>query len=356
MLKGILITVFLFFTLFVFGQIGGTHTFQFLSITNNAKVNALGGENLTASDNDLGMVYHNPSLLSDSMDNNIVLNYVNYVGDINFGYVSYARHFEKYGNFGIGLHYLNYGKFIKADETGIIQGNFTASDYDLNLYWAKPLDSLWTIGATFKTIYSKYYTYYSSAIAIDAGITYFNPKRQFTFAAVIKNLGVQIKRYDPEYRESLPFNFLAGISKKIKHAPFRLSFTFNNLTKYDLTYNSPLDIEPTNDLTDSTTAQKDNKFLKTSDKIFRHIIIGAEFIPIKNFYVALGYNYRRRQELKISTRPALIGFSFGIGIKISNFNFAYSRSLYNLAGASNVFSVRTNLQKAYRKITYKKRS
>ncbi len=356
MLKKTLAIIFIFSSLISFGQIGGTHSFQFLTITNNAKVNALGGENLTASDNDLGLVFHNPSLLNDSMDNNLVMNYVDYIADINFGYVSYARHFEKYGNIGVGLHYLNYGKFIKADETGVISGDFTASDYDLNLYWAKPLDSLWTVGVSFKTLYSKYYSYFSSAVAIDAGITYFNPKRQFTFAAVIKNMGIQIKRYDPEYREPLPFDLQMGISKKIKHAPFRLSFTFNNLTKYDLTYNSPLDEVGTNVLADSAAIPNENKFLKTSDKIFRHVIIGVEFIPMKNFYVAMGYNYRRRQELKISTRPALIGFSFGVGIKISNFYFAYSRALYNLAGASNVFSVRTNLKTVYKKLNHKKLS
>ncbi|MCD6366613.1 MAG: type IX secretion system protein PorQ [Bacteroidales bacterium] len=356
MLKKSFVVILIFTSFISVGQIGGTHSFQFLTITNNAKVNALGGENLTASDNDLGMVFHNPSLLNDSMDNNLVMNYVNYVADINFGYVSYARHFKKYGNFGAGLHYLNYGEFIKADEAGVISGNFTASDYDLNLYWAKPLDSLWTIGAAFKTLYSKYYSYFSSAVAIDAGITYFNPKRQFSFAAVVKNLGVQIKRYDTEYREPLPFDLLIGVSKKIKHAPFRLSFTFNNLTKYDLTYDSPLDVVETNVLVDSSTVQKENKFLKTSDKVFRHIIIGVEFIPIKNFYVGIGYNYRRRQELKISTHPALVGFSFGAGIKISNFYFAYSRALYNLAGASNVFSVRTNLNSVYKNLNHKKLS
>lgn len=350
----IYILFFFFFVRISSAQIGGTHSFQFLSISNNAKVTALGGQNLTASDNDLGLVYHNPSLLNDSMDKALVLNYVNYIADINFGYISYAMHTKKYNNIGIGLHYLNYGKFIKADETGIIQGEFTAVDYDLNFYWAKPLDSLWTIGATFKTLYSQYYSYYSSALAFDAAVTYFNPKRKFTFAAELKNLGFQIKRYDAQYRESLPFDILLGISKRIKYAPFRLSFTLDNLTHYDLTYVSPLTQDNTNILfDDSTNVKKESKFLNTADKLMRHLTIGVEFIPIKNFYLALGYNYRRRQELKISTRPALIGFSFGAGIRISYFYFAYGRALYNLAGASNVLSIRMNLNNFYQNLSHK---
>ncbi|HIE16041.1 MAG TPA: type IX secretion system protein PorQ [Bacteroidales bacterium] len=346
MYKKLLGLIFLFFATYVVGQVGGTHSFQFLTITNNAKVNAMGGNNLTASDNELGMIYQNPSLLNDSMNNSLVMNYVNYVADINFGYVSYAYHLKKYGNVGIGLHYLNYGKFIEADETGIITGSFSASDYNLNFYWAKPLDTLWTIGATLKLLYSNYYFYYSSAVAFDIAATYYNPKRQLIFAAVIKNVGIQIKRYNSEYREPLPFDIQVGVSKKVKHAPFRISFTLDNLTKYDLTYDSPISDENNQTiLDDSTNVVSENKFLSISDKILRHIIIGAEFIPIKNFYVALGYNYRRRQELKIVSRPALVGFSFGAGIKISDFYFAYSRSLYNLAGASNVFSIRTNLGK-----------
>ena len=128
----------------------------------------------------------------------------------------------------------------------------------------------------------------------------------------------------------------------------------STLFPYTTLFRSPLDVVETNVLVDSSTVQKENKFLKTSDKIFRHIIIGVEFIPIKNFYVGMGYNYRRRQELKISTHPALVGFSFGAGIKISNFYFAYSRALYNLAGASNVFSIRTNLKTVYKNLNHKK--
>ncbi len=347
----IYIILFFFFVDTVSAQIGGTHSFQFLSISNNAKVTALGGQNLTASDNDLGMVYHNPSLLNDSMDKSLVLNYVNYVADINFGYVSYAIHTEKYSNIGVGLHYLNYGKFIMADETGQLLGNFTAADYDLNFYWSKPLDSLWTVGATFKTLYSQYYSYYSSAFAFDAAATYYNPKRKFTFAAAIKNLGFQVKRFDSEYREPLPFEVQMGVSKKLKYAPFRLSFTFDNLNHYDLTYEDLLAQDNTNILfDDSSSVKKESKFSTNADKIMRHLIVGVEFIPMKNFYLALGYNYRRRQELKISTRPALIGFSFGAGIKISYFYFAYGRALYNLAGTSNVISIRMNLNNFKKKI------
>ena len=55
----------------------------------------------------------------------------------------------------------------------------------------------------------------------------------------------------------------------------------------------------------------------------RHLIFGIEFIPLDNFYLRAGYNYQRRQELKISNRTAMVGFSWGFGIRISKFHLSY---------------------------------
>ncbi len=80
----------------------------------------------------------------------------------------------------------------------------------------------------------------------------------------------------------------------------------------------------------------------------RHLIFGVEFIPFENFYLRAGYNYQRRQELKISSRVAMVGFSYGFGIKISKFHLSYGRATYHLAGASNHFSISTNFSSFYK--------
>jgi hypothetical protein len=75
----------------------------------------------------------------------------------------------------------------------------------------------------------------------------------------------------------------------------------------------------------------------------RHIIIGGEFIPAKFLSIRFGYNYLRRDEMKVASRPGSVGFSWGIGLNVSKFSFSYSRAAYHLTGSPNYISVSTNL-------------
>ena len=72
------------------GQIGGSGVYEFLNLPTSGIVASLGGKVNALPDNDLNLVFHNPSLLNPEMDNQLVLNYVNYFADINFGYLSYV--------------------------------------------------------------------------------------------------------------------------------------------------------------------------------------------------------------------------------------------------------------------------
>jgi hypothetical protein len=94
-----------------------------------------------------------------------------------------------------------------------------------------------------------------------------------------------------------------------------------------------------------TTSQE--RFSEFSDKMLRHMVFGIEFLPTENFVFGLGYNYRRRQEMKVDTRLSTVGLSWGIGVKVSHFNFHYGRANYHLAGAPNHFSVSTNLENLF---------
>ena len=134
-------------------QLGGSSTYSFLNLTNSARVASLGGKTVGSWGDDLNYAFHNPSMLNDSMSDHLVINYVNYFSDINYGYVSYARHVEGLGNFAGGLHYINYGNFIAADQTGTITGEFRAAEYALNLIWSRPIDSLFHFGVNIKPVY-----------------------------------------------------------------------------------------------------------------------------------------------------------------------------------------------------------
>ncbi len=328
-------------------QIGGHYTYAFLNLTNSARVASLGGKSVSIWGDDLNMPFHNPSLLNPSMDKHLVFNYVGYFDGIKYGYASYARDFKKAGTFAAGMHYSNYGTFTAANELGVITGEFRAAEYALNLIYSRKIDSLISVGVNVKPIYSNLETYNSLGVSTDIGITYFNPDRLFGAAVVIKNLGTQIiKYYEGADRENLPFEIQAGVSQKLQHAPFRFSLTLQHLQKYDLTYESTIDNSNIYDPLNGEKVGK-NKLETLGDKLMRHAIIGMEFLPGENFYVNLGYNYQRRQELKAGISPGMVGFSWGFGLKVKKYRFSYGRSTYHLAGASNHFSLSVNLSEFY---------
>jgi len=330
-------------------QIGGHYTYAFLNLTNSARVASLGGKSVALYGDDLNMPFHNPSLLNPSMNKNIVLNYVGYFAGIKYGYTSYALDLGEKGTFAAGMHYANYGTFNGADVNGLPTGEFRAAEYALNLIYSRKIDSLFTVGVNVKPVYSSLESYNSLGLAADLGITYHNPESLFTAAVVLKNMGSQlVKYYEGAERENMPFEIQAGVSQKLLHAPFRFSLTLQQLQRFDLTYESSINNSTLYDPLSGESLKK-NKFEAFGDKLMRHAIVGVEFLPGENFYVNLGYNYQRRQELKLPVNAGMTGFSWGFGLKINKYRFSFGRSTYHLAGASNHFSLSVNLSEFYSK-------
>jgi hypothetical protein len=327
------------------GQKGGESTYSFLGLTNAAKVAALGGELVSLMDDDINLIYHNPSLLTPQMNNNLTLNYVDYFAGVNYGYAAYAYSREGIGNFAAGIHYVNYGTFDRTDELGQSLGTFRASEYALNLFYSRSIiDSILTAGINLKPLYSSLEQYSSFGVALDLGITYHNPHSLTTIALVVKNLGGQFTTYAGE-REKIPFELQAGITQGLAHAPLRFHVTFQNLERWDLTYQKP-DGEEYNPLGEEVQRSGFDVF---GDKLMRHMVFGTEFLIGKRFHLDLGYNYKRRQEMKVTARPGMVGFSWGFGFRVSKFHIAFGRASYHLAGGTNHFTLTTNLSEFYRK-------
>lgn len=331
----------------LFSQVGGDYTYAFLNQTNSARVASLGGKSVSLADGDLNMPFHNPSLLSGELDNHMVLNYVGYFSDIKYGYVSYAKTYDSIGNFAVGLHFIDYGEFQYADIYGERSGTFDAAEYALNLIYSRKIDSFITVGANLKPIYTSFESYNSLGLALDIGVNYYNPEKLISAGFVIKNIGSQItKYYSGGEREPIPFEMQAGITQKLAHAPFRFSLTLQHLQKWNLLYESELEND-NNFVNEEEIVTTSEKIGEIGDNLLRHAIIGLEFMPGDNFYTAFGYNYQRRQEMKLSNYPVMVGFSWGFGVKLSKFHFSYGRATYHLAGASNHFSMSTNLSEFY---------
>ncbi|MCX6181652.1 MAG: type IX secretion system protein PorQ [Bacteroidetes bacterium] len=323
-----------------FSQIGGKGTYQFLNLTNSPRAAATGGYFVPVMDNDESQVYANPSLLSKQMDNRLVLNYVNYIGDINYGYTGYIKDFDKYGTFSLGINYFNYGSFIQADETAQILGAFTASESALNIGWGHKIKERFSIGSNLKLVYSQLFQYKSVGMAMDFAGTYYNPDRGFGASIVVRNVGTQFTTYVPGNKEPLPLDFQVGISKKLAHAPFRFVIVGHNLQTKSIWFQNLGDKSQTSSLfnADSTaTTSKSN----LGQEIARRATLGVEFVPVESFALRVGYNYQRQQEMKLGgdNKLGMVGFSLGLQIKIKMLTFQYAWASYSVAGSAHFLSV-----------------
>lgn len=331
--------IFLFSLIVLAGkaQIGGESTYQFLELTNSARIAALGGTQVAINDTlDLNLPYNNPALLHKAMDNRVLVNYVNYLTDINYGYASYAKSYDGIGNFAVGMHYINYGEFNEATESGALTGaTFNAAEYALNLIYSNNYKRL-NYGVNLKPILSSFETYQSFGVAADFGLNFITKKGNTSLGLVARNFGTQITTYyNDGQHENIPFNLQLGISQRLKHAPVILSATLQNLTNWDL-YTPDEDSE----FNTETIYEYDESFFKQT---MRHLVLGVEILPSENFILRAGYNYQRRQELKLDEKGSTVGFSAGFGLKIKRFRLDYGVSRFHLAGSSNLFSLAINL-------------
>lgn len=318
-------------------QIGGEYTYEFLELTNSARMAALGGTQAAVPDSqDLNLPYVNPALLDAEMDNRLLVNYVNYLTDVNYGYASYAKTIEGLGNFAIGMHYINYGTFDEALETGELTGlTFTAAEYALNLLYSNRYKRL-HYGVNLKPIFSSLENYQSFGLAADFGLSLKSKSGRTMVGFVARNVGAQITTYyDGADREEIPLNIQVGISQRLQHAPVVLFATVQNLNHWDLA-----DTDEDTEFSTETIYDYEESFVK---QFMRHVVLGVELQPSKNFTLRGGYNYQRRQELKFDSKASVVGYSAGFGIKIKRFHFDYGISKFHLAGSSNLFSLSINL-------------
>ena len=333
-----IVVISLIFSLQALAQSGGTKTYKFLNLTNSARIAALGGNFLTIHDHDLSLALANPSLISSEMNHTLSLNFIDHFAGTSSGFASYGFNLSKLGNFAATMQYYSYGKSDNTDVNGETSGKFSAGEYAFNLGWGRMLDSVFSIGANVKMIYSGLETYNSFGLAVDVAGSYI-PNESFCASVLFRNIGRQLTTYTSVGAEPLPFEIQAGISKRLAHVPFRYSILLQHIEKWDLSYADP------NAVVDPITGEiaKESGIDAFANNTMRHIVIGGEFLPAKFLSIRVGFNYLRRQEMKVVSRPGTVGFSWGFGLKISKFNFSYSRAAYHLTGSPNFISVSTNL-------------
>jgi len=333
-----IILLLFYLPLSLLAQVGGITTFSFVDVELSPRIESMGGSGIAILDRDVSLGQTTPSLLNAKMNNSLVFSFTDYVSDVNLIGFSYARKWKDFGVFSIGLKAINYGKFEYNDAVGNNLGSFSAHDQVVTVGLGKSLNKRLRLGVNLNMLNSQYETYRAFALSSNVSLTYYNPEKEFTSTLLFKNMGRQLIAY-ADTEESLPFDVRLGISKELKHLPFRYSFTFHHLNQFDI--KSPYKLTSQTNIETGELEIKKESVAKTA---FRHLIIGGELNPFrKSLFIRGGFNFQRRFDMSLSTYPALVGFSWGIGFKVLKFRLDYSRAAYHLSGTPNNFSFATNL-------------
>jgi hypothetical protein len=309
----------------VSAQTGGDNTYEFLNLGHSAFASATGGITVSGNRDDLSLPYFNPALLRASMDSDISLSFTTWFAGINYGYASYAMHTETKGTFAGGLSFISYGHFTEADIAGNITGTFSAAEYAFNIIWSRQIDTSFTVGINLKPVLSHLESYFSAGICADLGATYHNARLLLDAGLVIRNAGLQLKSYTGAGGEPLPFEIIAGVTKRLAHAPFSFSMTVRHIEKPNLIY----DYNSEDDLTAGGLGEN----------ILKHIVVGIEILPADSFWVGMGLNYQRRSEMRTQQNTGMAGFSAGFGFRTNSLELSYAHEAFHPSGGSNHLTV-----------------
>ncbi len=287
----------------------GSTAYEFLTIPVSAHSAALGGQNISIIDDDVTFTFNNPALLSNVSDKMLNLDYTSYISSTKKLSAAFSRTINDRASWAVGGQVLNYGSMDETDSSGETVGNFSAKDIDVQGSFAYMLSDYWSGGVSAKLLVSNYAEYSSTALGVDLGLNYCDEANGMSFSIVGRNLGGQL---DPLYEthEALPFDLAIGLSKRLSNAPIRLSFTFDDMTHWD---GLPL---------------------------FRHLVMGADILPSRYSWVAIGYNLRRAHEMEVAdTGSHWAGLSLGAGINIKKIKIGVAWGKYHISSSSLIMNV-----------------
>lgn len=289
--------------------------YSFLRLPVSAHAAALGGDNITLTEDDATLIFHNPSLISGVTDKTLNLNFMTYMEGAKTASASFVKTYKERATWGVSAQYMDYGSMKETTVDNVEQGTFSARDIALAGTLAYMLTNRISGGITARFVTSHLASYNSAAVAVDLGVNYLDEERGWSLSAVAKNLGGQIKAYDDDF-ERIPFDLQLGVSKRLKGSPLRLTATLSRLTNWD-------------------------------QGLVKHLAVGADLLLGENIYVAAGYNFRRSSEMKISDDDGEsnhgAGISFGAGLQLQRFKLHAAYAKYHVSSYSILINLAYSL-------------
>ena len=285
--------------------------YNFLRLPVSAHVAAVGGDNITLTDDDATLIFHNPALINGVSDKTINLNFMTYMEGAKTASAAFVKGAGDRGTWGVTAQYMDYGTMKETTATNEELGTFSARDIAVGGSFAYALTNSLSGGITAKVISSHIAGYNSMAVGVDLGLNFYDEVHNWSLSAVARNLGGQVKAYDDEF-ERIPLDLQVGVSKRLAAAPLRFHATLSRLTEWD-------------------------------DGIGRHIVIGADLMLGQSVYLAAGYNFRRASEMKISDEDGSsahgAGLSLGAGLQLERFKLHIGYSKYHVSASSLLINI-----------------
>ncbi len=303
------------------------NAYQSVSIPFGARNAALGGRVVSLADGDVMQFSNNPSVLDSVAAGSLGVSYSPFFAGIYGFQGAYSHSFQAIGKLSFGVSYLDYGDFTQTAANGDEEGVFSARDLLLVVGKSHTVGGF-SLGVNLKYAQSGIANYGSSLLLGDLGGIYRSPKMDWTVGLVLRNFGFVLNDYTSTDLR-VPFDVLIGTSIKPQHMPFRFTFTAYNLAEQGVYFQEESDVST-------------SKSVEIADRFLRHITVGTELIIADGLQFLLGYNHLIRQELKVNSQGYGAGFSFGLKLKIKQFEIRYSHATYHAAGGTDYFTLQTN--------------
>ena len=173
--------------------------YSFLRLPVSAHVAALGGDNVSLTNDDATVIFHNPALITDVSDKTLNVNFMTYMEGSTTASASFVRAYKERGSWGVSAQYMSYGEIKETTAANQQTGTFSPKDIALAGSFAYLLSNRISGGITARFISSTIGSYSSAAVAVDLGLNYQDTERGWSVSAVARNLGGQVKAYEEAY-------------------------------------------------------------------------------------------------------------------------------------------------------------
>lgn len=283
----------------------GEVAYSFLNIGTEARAEGMGGAHTAVADG-IGGIFYNPASLAEATPGDFSASYVNWVTDIQSGFLAVAWGAGNRARMGAAVQYLDYGDFRGFDPYGVPTADFGASDFAVAVHGAGPLTRGLNWGAAARMISESIDGESSIAFAGDAGLLYQLRDGRTRFGATVRNLGIQSSNFGSSEKDDLPITLRLGFAHELKGAPI--------LVAADV-------------------------FKPSDDDV--SLAAGIEFAGIEAARFRAGYNTLVGKIDTNSNSDDLAGLTLGVGFVLSRITIDYAYGSLSELGDAHRFTLRS---------------